>query len=294
MIALIDIGGTQIKYGIMNTNTETARTLGSIDTATDLPDFNILDRIDIAIEHIREDYTIRGIAISSAGVVNPTNGKIVHANPNIPNYANTPLKEILENKYNLPVSVENDVNAALLGEIYFGNHQLVSSAIMLTIGTGVGGALFLNHQIYHGYSFSAGEVGYTFLNDQNIEEVVSARALVNRVQQQTPHEKVDGFYIFKELENGNPQITQILDDYCQQLAKAIINQVSLLNPELVILGGGIMEQTDYFEPQLTKYFNQFYTNHYASQRTTITFATLGNTAGMLGAYQHFKNQHPNK
>ncbi|UUX35284.1 ROK family protein [Fundicoccus culcitae] len=291
-IALIDIGGTQIKFGIMNADTNHATTLGSIDTRTDLPDFNMLTRIDLVIHQIQQHTpTIQGIAISTAGVVNPDTGKIVHANPNIPNYAGKPLREELEQAYGLPVSVENDVNAALLGEIYHGNHHPVSSALMLTIGTGVGGALFLNHQIYHGYAFSAGEVGYSFLNDQNIEDVVSARALVNRVQQTRPDEKVDGFYIFKQLEAQDPVITDILDDYCQQLAKAIINQVSLINPEIVILGGGIMEQTDYFQPKLTHYFEQFYTNQYAAQRTHIAFASLGNKAGLLGAYQHYKNQH---
>lgn len=287
MIAVIDIGGTQIKYGVMDEALQSFIPMGKLDTQTGKEAFSVVDRLDVVIERIMQQYPLEGLAISTAGTVNPSTGEIVYANKNIPNYKGTQLKQILENRYKVPCEVENDVNCALLGELHFGQTQAVESALMLTIGTGVGGALYLNRSIYHGHSFSAGEIGYSSLNQNNIETRISTTALINRVQNEFPEVVVDGYWIFEQARKSNQQIDQIIDEFLDELCQVIINFVSLLNPELVILGGGIMEQKDYLSDKIHEKFSK-YPNKYVFQRTQLTFASLGNQAGMLGAYYHFR------
>jgi predicted NBD/HSP70 family sugar kinase len=289
MIGLIDIGGTQIKFGIMDEKRKRFTFLGSVGTGTHLPDFSMAQRLFEVIRIIQEKHTIDGVAISTAGVVDPRTGTIVHANPNIPNYTGTHLTSEVEKEFGLPSSVENDVNCALLGEIHFGGLHDVQHALMFTIGTGVGGAVLMNGTIFHGSCFSAGEVGYTTLNRKNIEEVASAQALVSRVREHYPNSEVDGHWVFEEAKKGNLVCKQAIDAFLDNLNSLIMNSVALLNPEIVILGGGIMEQKEYLEPLLLEKF-QAYGNKYVHDRTKLHFADLGNKAGILGAYYHYQNK----
>lgn len=291
MIALIDIGGTNIKFGVIDSQNEHFHQLGSIATATHDINFQMEKRIEKVMEIIEEKYDISGIAISSAGIVDNETGTIIYANKNIPNYKGTQLKQILENKYHIPVTVENDVNSALLGEIYFGQFKNIHSAIMLTIGTGVGGALYFNDNIHHGFSHSAGEVGYAIINNNNIEDIASTTALVRNVKEKTNLENIDGYWIFDQAINHQNKICiEEIDCMVGSLAYLINNYVALINPEVVILGGGIMEQEKYLSPLVNKKFKEINTNKLVVNNTKIKFASLGNQAGVLGAYIHYKKQ----
>lgn len=290
MIIIIDIGGTTIKYGVIDPKTEDYQLLGELDTGTSQKSFRMEKRLEKVIDVVGKEYELKGIAISTAGVVDAETGRIVYANENIPNYKGTHLKEILEEQYKLPVTVENDVNSALLGELNYGELQDVHSALMLTIGTGVGGALYLNDSIYHGFSHSGGEVGYALMNDQNIEETASARALVERVSKQVDDE-VDGRWIFEQaIQYHHPIAIKEIDFMISEIMHLVSNYVALINPEVVIFGGGIMEQVDYLKPRMIKKFEEINTNQLVVGNTKIEFASLGNQAGMLGAYVHFKNR----
>lgn len=289
MIVIIDIGGTTIKYGVIDPKTEDYQLLGELDTGTSQEGFRMEKRLEKVIDAVEKDYELKGIAISTAGVVDSETGQIVYANENIPNYRGTHLKEILEEHYKLPVTVENDVNSALLGELNYGELQDVHSALMLTIGTGVGGALYLNDGIYHGFSHSGGEVGYALMNGQNIEQTASARALVERVSQQV-EEEVNGRWIFEQaIKHQHPIAIKEIDFMISEIMHLVSNYVALINPEVVIFGGGIMEQIDYLKPRMIKKFKEINANQLVVENTKITFASLGNQAGMLGAYVHFKN-----
>lgn len=275
----------------MDPTTEKHKLLGHLDTnATEL-NFKMEDRLSTVLERISEETDIKGIGISTAGIVDSETGEIVYANKNIPNYKGTKLKEILEAKYNVPVSIENDVNSALLGEISYGLFKDVHSALMLTIGTGVGGALYLNGGIYHGFSHSAGEVGYAIINDRNIEDLASTTALVRNVKARLGRDDVDGRWIFDQaIHHANNICIEEINRLVKSLVYLISNYVAIFNPEYVILGGGIMEQSDYLRPLILEQFKSVNTNQLVVENTTIEFASLGNEAGMLGAYSHFKTQ----
>ena len=273
----------------MDPITEKHELIGHLDTNVQEENFLMENRLSEVLKRISDKVDVKGIAISTAGIVDSKTGEIVYANKNIPNYKGTKLKEILETKYNVPVSVENDVNSALLGEVSFGSFDAVHSALMLTVGTGVGGALYLNEGIYHGFSHSAGEVGYAIINGQNIEELASTTALVKNVKARLKQDKVDGRWIFDQaIHHENEVCITEINHLVKNLVFLISNYVALFNPEVVILGGGIMEQADYLRPLILNAFKEVNTNQLVVENTKIAFASLGNEAGMLGAYSHFK------
>lgn len=274
---------------MIDPTTEDHEFFGHLDTDVKESNFLMENRLSEVLDLISDKVDFKGIAISTAGIVNSETGEIVYANKNIPNYKGTKLKAILEKKYNVPVSVENDVNSALLGEVSYGSFNKVHSAIMLTIGTGVGGALYLNGGIYNGFSHSAGEVGYAIINDRNIEDIASTTALVRNVKARLGHEKVDGHWIFDQaINHENKVCIEEINSLVRSLVYLISNYVALFNPEVVILGGGIMEQSDYLRPIILDTFKNVNTNQLVVENTKIEFASLGNEAGMLGAYSHFK------
>lgn len=290
MIVMIDIGGTNIKYGVINPITEDYQFLGERATETNEANFRMENRLVMIIDSLLDSYDIEGIAISTAGVVDAKAGEIIYANENIPNYKGTKLKEILEDRYQVTVTVENDVNSALLGELNFGDYENVHSALMLAIGTGVGGALYLRDEIHHGYSHSGGEIGYSLMNGINIEETASTTALVERVSKELGSDKIDGRWIFEQaIHHNNPLAIKEIDFLITEIIHLVNNFVALLNPEYVILGGGIMEQVDYLRPRMIKKFEEINQNKLVVKNTKIKFASLGNQAGMLGSYVHFKN-----
>lgn len=294
MIITIDIGGTAIKTGFMQDGKLT--TLAQYPTDPKRENFSMLATLDNILDDILAQYPeAAGVALSSAGVIDHQQGRVAFANENIPGYKGTELAAHIEATYHLPCSVDNDVNCALMGELSLPRYQAVDSALMFTIGTGVGGAVYLNGDLYRGPTFSAGEVGYSIINGQPIERVASTTALVAYVKErvdETVRDDVDGKWIFAQAKDGHAICQEGIEWLVHHLTTHIVNTVSLLNPEVVILGGGIMEQVDYLRPLIDTKFKELYQNTLVLRQTEIAFAQLGNRAGMIGAYEVFKTKHP--
>lgn len=196
-ILAVDIGGTNTKMGICDKQ-------GNIDqfkeysTEANLGGPHLMDRLMAQMEAYNN---FDAIAISTAGQVNAEEGYISYANENIPNYTGMNIRGILEKRFQRPVQVENDVNAAALGEAYFGAAAAYHDFLCLTFGTGIGGAIVINHKIYRGANGSAAEFGHIFthsLSQMNsgsrtpyYETFASTTALVRMAQQADP-EVVDG------------------------------------------------------------------------------------------------------
>lgn len=286
MILVLDIGGTQIKAGLMSSKGEMIEKL-KFDTNTKQDNFNMLNRISEIIDKIIAKNEIKGVAISTAGVVDYNKGKIVFANKNIPNYTGTEISKYIFEKYGLVSTVENDVNCALLGEMSLLKFEKVNNAVMFTIGTGVGGAILLNGELFRGATFSAGEVGYTIQNGENIETIASTTSLVNNVKNRIDNENIDGFWIFEQAKQGNQICKEEIDKLLENLAILINNVVSIINPDVIILGGGIMEQEAYIRPIIESKLNNILKNELVKNSLKIEFAKLGNDAGMFGAYNQF-------
>lgn len=273
----VDIGGTQIKISLIDENANFLDEIHTLDT----PNGNLI--VSSISEFIEANYqNFDGIGVSSAGVIDPVKGEVVFSGPTIPDYINQKIKEPLEQKFNKPVSAENDVNAALLGEYWQGAAKDTSSCFMATIGTGVGGAILLNGELWRGSSLSAGEVGYLNFNGKHYQEEASSLSMVNIAKEKFYNPNLNGKIIFEEAIKGNQAYKTLIEDMIDSLTIGLSDIIYVLNPETIVLGGGVMEQVEYLEPLIHKYLDKHLLNE-SFKPKHIRFASCGNKAGMLGA-----------
>lgn len=282
----IDIGGTAIKIGTIN---EHGEIFGSreIPTLAKQGGEALMSRI---LKVIGEYKKIDRIGISTAGQVDCFEGKIVFATENIPTWTGMEIKKRIEQKYNLQTYVENDVNAAAIGEAFYGAGIGYKSFLCLAYGTGIGGAIIENGKIYRGASGSAGEFGHivTHVGGRSCscggagcyENYASTSALVNNVKRELNMEYVDGKIIFDLFEEGNVCVERILHEWLYEIIIGMANLVHIFNPSLIVLGGGIMARPyilNYINDNLAKYLMMNF------RMVKIVGAKLGNNAGILGA-----------
>lgn len=286
-----DIGGTMIKYGIINEN---GKIVENCETPTEAVRGGpyILEKIQEIIEQSLGNHRLEGICISTAGIVDYINGSIIYANDNIPAYTGIKIKEVLESRFRIPCEVENDVMCAGLAEQYSGASKGSKVSVCLTIGTGIGGCILIDNKIFHGASYSAGEVGYMNMFGTAFQELASTSALVEKVSRQKncSQQELDGIRIFEMAKSGDQICIDAIEEMCDMLGYGIANICYVINPEAVIIGGGIAGQQEY----LYSLIRQSMDKHLLpalSEKTRLVFASQGNQAGMLGAYYNFKEKH---
>lgn len=283
-ILALDIGGTDIKYGIIN---ESFDILEAHKTPTNahLGGAHIID----TIIDISKNYTnIDKIAISTAGQVDSHSGVIVYATDTIPNYTGTRLKEAVEKETGILTVVENDVNSAAYGEAHFGAGKGYDSFICLTYGTGIGGAIFLNGDVFKGSGFSAGEMGHIITHAEGkactcggngcYEQYASTSALLRAVNELSPT-PLDSFEIFSKM-NSDEKIKSAVDSWIDEIIIGLISIIYTFNPPLIILGGGIMNEEYIINSINAKLPSRLMESF---RNVKIKRATLGNKASMLGA-----------
>lgn len=289
----IDIGGTAIKYGLIGQGGEIL-SKKSMDTEAYKGGPAILDKVlDITQGYLNDQgQAIVGVCISTAGMVDRDKGEIFYSAPLIPNYKGTNFKKAIRDKFNLACEVENDVKCAGLAEYMAGASKGASLALMLTIGTGIGGCIIIDGRVLRGFSGSACEVGYLNMGDSDFQSLASARTLTKTVAslKGQPESDWNGYAIFEAAKSGDSVCIGAIDDMCQVLGQGIANIAYVINPEIVVLGGGIMAQEDYLRPRIEAALNKYLIDSIASQ-TRIEFASHGNDAGMLGAYYNFVSVH---
>jgi predicted NBD/HSP70 family sugar kinase len=282
-ILVFDIGGTAIKHGcwIDGALVEVHET----PTEAKKGGRHIVNTL-IALIEAQSGYD--AIGISTAGQVNADGGYIIYANENIPGYTGTQIKAELEERFHVPVAVENDVNAAALGEAIYGAGLDHPNFLCLTYGTGVGGAIVQDRQVYHGSSFSAAEfgaivthaearIGGSSFFDGCYERYASTTALVRMAMDYDPALD-NGRKIFARLDD--PKVREILDRWVDEIMLGLSSLTHIFNPECIVLGGGIMVQPLILE-LIREKISRFIMPSFA--QVDIRPAELGNTAGLLGA-----------
>lgn len=279
--ACVDIGGTYIKTGVLEH--------GQLSMLRETPT-NAQEGAEAMLARvadlIRAMPDVECVGISTAGEVEPDTGCIRFA-CNIPGYTGLNPKEILQNELNLPVAVENDVNAAAVGEYAFGAAKNARNFLMLTFGTGIGGAAVVDGRLYRGGCGSAGEFGGLITHPEAIdpneqgtgsyERYASTTALVKRVNGVYP-EITTGREIFARLED--PQIKAEVDAWINEIVYGLVTLIHAFNPEIIVLGGGIMHQP-YIQEQLNRRLYPLLKPTFRECR--LKTAELGNQAGLMGA-----------
>lgn len=282
-IAVLDIGGTSVKSGIYRD--------GSLMDTKETPTNARLGGahvMDTAVEILKTYHDFDRIGISTAGQVDSSRGIIRYANSNIPGYTGTDVRGIISQAFGVPVAVENDVNAAAIGEAFYGAGKDYSDFLCLTYGTGIGGAIVMNKKIYTGSCFSAGEFGAILVHPEDrdpakdmfsgcYERYASTTALVKKVQKHYP-ELDNGRAIFARI--NEPEIQKIVDEWIEEIIYGLTSLIHIFNPSCIVLGGGIMKQKYILDKIQKNLYNSIMSSfHNVSIRT----ACLGNNAGMLGA-----------
>ena len=282
-ILCFDIGGTQIKSMIKNENEDIE--LLNIKSRASKGARLVKEDIFASINKLKEKYKIAGIAISTAGMVDPNTEKIAYANDNFKGYIGFDWKKLIKDEFKLKSVVENDVKSAALGEYYYGAGKGYDSMFALTVGTGIGGALIIDGQIYRGASGQAGEIGYLPMGDSIFEKISSTTALINKAKDLYPAKNYsDGVKIFDAIDKNDPEAIELIDHMTENLARGIANIMLIVSPSIILIGGGISEQKDKFiDPIRQKVKRLVPENVYNS--TTITNTSLGNKSGLYGAYK---------
>ena len=287
----IDVGGTSIKYGVyLEEKKEFVYTKEMPTEAMKYGGSGIMEKMKTIVREARNNMEINGICISTAGMVDCEKGEITYAAPLIPNYTGTKIKKQLEEEFKVPCEVENDVNCAALAEYFEGAGKDSHSCLCLTIGTGIGGAFVSKGQVFHGFSGSGCEVGYMNLGKGQFQDLASTKILVEKVAQKKglDQETLDGKIIFEQAKSGDAICNEAIDQMCDVLGMGIANLCYVLNPQVVVLGGGIMAQKEFLKPKIQASLKQYLLPS-VEKHTQLAFAQNGNHAGMLGAYYHFSH-----
>ena len=213
----LDIGGTAVKYGLLDENGVILE-LGEFPTEAEKGVENLFKNICGVIDKYLSD-DILGIAVSGTGQIDGTIGKVIGGNPIIPGWIGTNLVEKLEDRYKIPAVLENDVNCAALGEKWLGAGKNSENFVCLTIGTGIGGGIILNGDIFRGDTYVAGEFGHIQIVKSGeeclcgkkgcYERYASATALVKMVKEKTG-KTLNGKEIFELEKSGDKEIKEIV------------------------------------------------------------------------------------
>lgn len=280
----IDIGGTYIKYAFLNHNQQLSNHQ-KVKTKENT-NHEILDQVKQIITDAASGEDINGVGISTAGIVDREKGEIIYAGPTIPNYTGTAFKTVLSESFPFPVFVENDVNAALLGEMWKGAGCGQDDIFCVTLGTGIGGAYY-HHQLIDGRHQQANAIGYLLYDEQtktNYEMRASTAALNdminNRFDTQTNAEDV-----FALAKQGDRACVTLITSWARQVAEGLAQIILLLDPKCIIIGGGVSEQGDFLLNIIRNQLTTFLPDHFL--KTTLKTAQLVNHAALYGAVYPF-------
>ncbi|GEK34459.1 ROK family protein [Kurthia sibirica] len=292
-IIAIDIGGTNIKFGVVNTKGVLSQK-DSIPTEAHLGGLHIIKKIFAIYDNLSAQQVFSGIAISSAGQINNETGTVIFATDSIPYYTGTEIATIVTEYTGLPVTVENDVNCTALGEYFTGAAKQVDHFLCITVGTGIGGALFVNGELYTGSHYSAGEIGHICLIPYGrpctcgqagcLEQYISSSALLKEVTETLQIHDLRDFFQLVQAENTAALI--IFNRWIDYFAIGLQSLVYTLNPTLIVIGGGISAQGSLISTVLEKKLQtKLMPNHRKNLR--VQTALHQNDANLIGAAYHY-------
>ncbi|WP_334352289.1 ROK family protein [Companilactobacillus sp. HBUAS56257] len=288
-LGLIDIGGTSIKLAVMQD--QELKKLPSIPTPKTLEDF--YSELTKNVTAMKSEYDITGVGISSPGAVNKKTGVVEGASA-IPYIHNFEIQQALSKKFGLPVSMENDANCAALAELNSGAGKDVSSLLFLIIGTGVGGSVIINHQIWHGAHLFGGEFGFTLVDDKStLSNLATSVGVAQRYNENSkPKTNYTGKEVFDLADNGDLRAQKEVQTMYYSLAKGIYNLQYSFDPELIVLGGAV-SNNPHLIPEVNKEIEKIRkVVKIASIKPKIVPCQYTDEANLRGAYVDFYQTYP--
>lgn len=281
----VDFGGTKILTGAMTPEGEMLCDPVTLPTnAAEAPE-KIIGRVTESIDEIISRTgagtgSVRGIGMGVTGPIDIRNGRILEC-PQLPTLHFYPLKKIVEERYGRPVFMNNDANCLIYGETLFGSGAGMKNVVGFTLGTGVGCALVLGGKIFAGNTESAGEIWPSPYGDGTIEDLVSGSGVSKIYKRMTGHDR-SSLEVFELAGRGDRNALATWEEFGRHLSVALSWAVSIIDPEVVILGGSIANAFEFFGPSMEKSFRAHICPAPA-ERTKVVRAKLGANAGVIGA-----------
>jgi glucokinase len=283
----VDIGGTSVKYAIVDSSGQ-IYSQSSFETGSDMTKEQFLFEFDKVIEDSLKE-RIKGIGICSLGFINSVTSDIVCGVENLPFLKNVNFEKYIAQQFRFHhVKVINDANSAALGEGWLGAGKDCSAFFMMTLGTGVGGAIVIDSKIVDGVNFRAGEIAYLDYADKDnyFEKFVSTKQVIELAAKKLEIDDLDGVAFFNKVKEGDEICNAILSDWMLNISKIIANIIVLLDPKKIIIGGGVSKQEDIIIPKLKANVRRMLPPSFQGQYD-ICMAKMNNKAGCLGAVSQF-------
>lgn len=304
MIVLgIDIGGKSFKCAVVRDDGSILEQIAFLPDYSKGQDFclsHFLEQMEGWLSSLPLSESLAGIGIGCPGLIDSELGICKYSN-NL-GWRDLPLSKIFEQRFGLPCYITNDANAAMAGEMRFGSYRY-DNAILLTLGTGVGGGIFLDGKLFEGVGGMGAELGHTVLvkggnlctcgRQGCFETYASATALETEAERRLPNHpesalndgKITAKAVFVAAKAGDKLAKELLDWYIENLGEGIINLINVFRPSAILLGGGVSKAGDDLLLPLKSYLEK---EHYGYAREygnpiAIEIASLSNDAGVLGA-----------
>jgi glucokinase len=315
----VDLGGTKISAGAVSLDGSRIVGVRSIPTQADLGADGVVDRIYSVIEGVildtinetgvaRKDFA--GIGIGAPGPLDRENGRVVVA-PTLGG-KDFPLRDRITSRFGLPATLDNDANCATVGEWWLGAARGGRNVVGITIGTGIGGGLIINEQLYHGSSDVAGEIGHTTIDVNGrhckcgnygcLEAYASGPAIATRAREALVREdtasllpalvdgqldKITAELVYDAAKKGDGLANEIVRDTARYLGAGIASLLNVINPDVVVIAGGVTRAGEaLFGPLRAEVRRRAFDP--AVKAARIVPAELPGTAGVVGAVATFK------
>jgi glucokinase len=297
----LDLGGTNFRAAAIDRSGKLlAKVAGTTNSAAGRE--AIVSDIVAAMNRLREGRSgdrLAGVGVALAGFILMEKGLIL-SSPNIPAFENFAARDEIQARLGTPVILENDANAAALGEKWMGAGRDVDDLVLLTLGTGIGGGIISGGRVLHGCLGMAAEMGHTTVNPTGIpcacgntgclEKHASATAIVTMARHLNLGENLTSEEVCKLALGGNRDARRVFESMGSALGIGLANLVQIFNFPLYLLSGGVLAAWDLFAPAMFRELEQR-SFTFRSTRPRVEKAILGNQAGMFGAaYLPFREQ----
>ncbi len=283
----IDIGGTNIRASIMNQHYTILEKFKMKNKVYDGPIVN-LDNLYEEINKRWMDYNIKSIGVGCPGPLDLKKGIIINP-PNLIGWENFEIKKYLEDKFNLPVAVNNDANVAGFGEAMAGVAKNCESVYYITLSTGVGGGFIYKGQIVNGFNSIAAEISNMIINEDTyshsglnkgaVEGQCSGRN-ISRIASKKLNLDLSTKDVFDRAELGNKEYEDIISTWVVNISKTIANIITTVDPEVIVLGGSVILNNPKY---IDKIINQVREFVFEGVNIDIRLAEIGDDAGLVGS-----------
>lgn len=296
----VDLGGTYLRIALVDGSGKIHDQLKQRTPRGDSPDV-IVDALAAAANKWSSDgRPIAAASIMVPGTVDNQNAVVVQA-PNLPSLTNFPLKQVLEERFGWPVLLENDANAAAVGEMWLGAARGCRDVVSVTLGTGVGGGVILDGELWRGAHGSAGEIGHTTVDPFSglkckcgnvgcLELFASATAIVRMTRENLPQfpqsvlnrEELTAERVYDAGREGDELALSVFKRFGTYLGIGLANLINIIDPEIIVIAGGAVNGWDLFACDMRREVNERAVR-VTAQQVKIAAAECGDNAGLLGA-----------